>query len=110
MQLIARRTVLGVEHRDERASGERKRGIQGFRLGARPKVRRNQDFEGRTGIQLPQSLAGRRVIGLQHEDDLQFLRRIIELAERRDEARHGARLVIERDHNGVDRQIIGSQA
>ena len=110
MQLIARRTVLGVEHRDERASGERKRGIQGFRLGARTKVRRNQDLEGRTGIQLPQSLAGRGIIGLQHENDLQFLRRIVELAERREEARHGARLVIERDHYGVDRQVVRSQA
>ena len=69
-----------------------------------------QDFEGRTGIQLQQSFVCRRVIGLQHDNDLQFLRRIVELAERRDEARHGARLVIERDHNGVDRQVIRSQA
>ncbi len=87
MQLILSRTILGVEHGDERAFGERQRSIQGFRLGARARIGRDQDFERRTEIELQQGISGCHIMRLEDENHLLFFNWVIQLAQRRDKVR-----------------------
>ena len=114
MQLIRRRPVLGIEHGGERAAGERKRGVERLRLGARAAVGRDQGFEGQPEFQPRQRALRPAIVRLEDEHDLEFLK-ILAVGQGRvvREFRfleQFARLVVQRHDDRVEGQIVGWDA
>src|SRR6185312_790210 len=103
-KLVGLRLILRVIDRDERAACELQSRVERFRLGARAAARRYDGLEGSSEPQRCNRLAGLVVVGLDYEFDVELLQRIVQSAQRGDQALDRCRLAIERDDDGVGRK------
>jgi hypothetical protein len=103
-QLIWFRAVLGVEDRYDLAGGVSITVVAGLRLGARARVRRDEDLEVTGQVHRRRGGPGFVVVLFQQQQDLQLLGRVAQAGQRLRQLADDVGFAVERHQDGVARE------
>ena len=108
-QLVWLRPVFGVVDHREAAARERQRDVERLRFGARPECRHRDHRHGQAALAGIERSACFAIVGLDRDDDVELLGRVVEPLDRRQQSVDRRGLPVERCDHRIGRQPIVAQ-